>query len=330
LYYRYKFICEDLQTEGGCIVRLEAATTGITDIGLGQLALRRILITLHLALTGQLPTGMLPMFMLQPPVPDPTSTQAQLQIQVNQAFQLAKRGRADEALAGFQHYLTASPTSSDIHFHSAVLYMLLDQLAEAEAAFQAVLKYEPYHILAQAYLDDVVERSKQKQKMPTRPLDSSPLPTKDNSDSPATYVVAESESDNVETSALVLPTAEQTSPASAASSTENSENMYSAILHIHYYNGTHRTYNLTKVNTTIGRLETCDILLGDVKVSRRHAEINKQPHNASVTDLGSANGTFYNGQRLTANRSQILEDGDIIKIGDSEFVFSSRKVTPTL
>jgi tetratricopeptide (TPR) repeat protein len=329
-YYRYKFVCEALQTEEvGCIVRLEAATTGITDIGLGQLALRRILITLHLALIGQLPTGMLPMFMLQPPMPTPNSTQAQLQIQANQAFQLAKRGRADEALAGFQQYLTVSPTSSDIHFHNAVLYMVLDQLAEAEAAFQEVLKYEPNHILAQAYLDDVVERNKQKQKLATKPLDSSPLPAKNDSDLESMYAVAESDEDNVETTALVLNKAEQTLQVNANNAAENSENGYSAILYIHYYNGTHRIYTLTKSNTTIGRLETCDILLGDIKVSRHHAEINKQQYSISITDLGSANGTFYNGQRLTAHRSQNLEDGDIIKIGDSEFVFSRRRVEPT-
>jgi tetratricopeptide (TPR) repeat protein len=328
LYYRYKFTCEALQTdEVGCIVRLEAATTGITDIGLGQLALRRILITLHLALTGQLPTGMLPMFMLQPPMPAPNSTQAQLQTQANQAFQLAKRGRADEALAGFQQYLTSSPTSSDIHFHNAVLYMLLDQLAEAETAFQEVLKYEPNHILAQAYLDDVVERNKQKQKLATKPLDASPSPAKDDSDLVATYTVTESDADdNVETTALVVTRAEQNPQVNANNAAENSENMYKAILYIHYYNGTHRIYTLTKANTTIGRLETCDLLLGDIKVSRHHAEINKQSASISITDLGSANGTFYNGQRLTAHRSQNLEDGDIIKIGDSEFVFSRRRV----
>ena len=63
---------------------------------------------------------------------------------------------------------------------------------------------------------------------------------------------------------------------------------------------------------TIGREEGVQLLLNDDGVSRQHARISM--HNAEVTiaDLGSRNGTFVNGVKITERK---LADGDKIQIG---------------
>jgi pSer/pThr/pTyr-binding forkhead associated (FHA) protein len=50
-------------------------------------------------------------------------------------------------------------------------------------------------------------------------------------------------------------------------------------------------------------------------ISRRHASILKQGKNVIVKDLGSANGTFINGKRLTPYTATQLNDGDILTFG---------------
>lgn len=50
-------------------------------------------------------------------------------------------------------------------------------------------------------------------------------------------------------------------------------------------------------------------------VSRKHAIIRRTEDTLTVTDLGSANGTFLNGQKLIANQPHVLRDGDEISFG---------------
>ncbi len=66
----------------------------------------------------------------------------------------------------------------------------------------------------------------------------------------------------------------------------------------------------------IGRLaaEPGGRLGGDPEISRRHARVSRgAEHQLVVEDLGSANGTFVNGERIDAPRT--LEAGDAIKMG---------------
>lgn len=65
---------------------------------------------------------------------------------------------------------------------------------------------------------------------------------------------------------------------------------------------------------TIGR-EGCDFTLTDPDVSRRHAAIQIAAGELSIEDLGSTNGTFVNGDRISARRS--LRDGDEVRIGST-------------
>lgn len=63
----------------------------------------------------------------------------------------------------------------------------------------------------------------------------------------------------------------------------------------------------------IGRLPECDIQLPSNMVSRKHARVYGDGEGFIVEDLGSGNGTFVNGQRLTAPHT--LQPEDRIKFG---------------
>jgi ABC transport system ATP-binding/permease protein len=67
----------------------------------------------------------------------------------------------------------------------------------------------------------------------------------------------------------------------------------------------------------IGRVPDNDVVLSDLNVSRHHAELRKSPTGSyEIVDLGSHNGTFVNGQRVT---SQLLTEQDLVSIGSSTF-----------
>jgi pSer/pThr/pTyr-binding forkhead associated (FHA) protein len=75
---------------------------------------------------------------------------------------------------------------------------------------------------------------------------------------------------------------------------------------------------LAPEGTTIGRSRDSNILLADDRVSRRHARIDLRQGVFVISDLGSANGTLVNGQRI---QRQALRDGDEIRIGDTRLTF---------
>jgi pSer/pThr/pTyr-binding forkhead associated (FHA) protein len=77
---------------------------------------------------------------------------------------------------------------------------------------------------------------------------------------------------------------------------------------------------LENENTTIGRAPDCDIILDDALVSRHHLRIISILGDSFLEDLNSANGTLVN-DRLTMKCP--LEDGDIITVGNSVFVYNS-------
>src|SRR4051794_25889871 len=52
---------------------------------------------------------------------------------------------------------------------------------------------------------------------------------------------------------------------------------------------------------------------GDSELSRRHARIFREGGTLVIEDLGSKNGTFVNGERLSGRRG--LKAGDSIKVG---------------
>ncbi len=67
----------------------------------------------------------------------------------------------------------------------------------------------------------------------------------------------------------------------------------------------------------IGRIPDNDLVLRDLDVSRHHAELRKSAGGAyEIVDLGSHNGTFVNGRRIS---SAVLSESDIVSIGRSTF-----------
>src|SRR5512142_2473975 len=65
----------------------------------------------------------------------------------------------------------------------------------------------------------------------------------------------------------------------------------------------------------IGRQAGSDLQLDHQQVSRRHAAFHCAPTECSLEDLGSANGTRLNGQKLTPNVPVPLKPGDSLQIG---------------
>ncbi|WP_328498339.1 FHA domain-containing protein [Streptomyces sp. NBC_00414] len=67
----------------------------------------------------------------------------------------------------------------------------------------------------------------------------------------------------------------------------------------------------------IGRADDNDLVVDDLSVSRRHAELRALPDGTyEIVDLGSHNGTFLNGQPVTRAR---IDGGDVVGIGHSAF-----------
>ena len=66
-----------------------------------------------------------------------------------------------------------------------------------------------------------------------------------------------------------------------------------------------------------GRSSSVHIVLNDTQVSRRHAELRAEGNTLMVRDLGSRNGTYVNGVRLTAPHT--LRPGDWLRIGNTSF-----------
>ncbi len=65
----------------------------------------------------------------------------------------------------------------------------------------------------------------------------------------------------------------------------------------------------------VGRATTADLQLVDSRVSREHCRIEVSSAGLRLTDLGSQNGTFRNGERIT--EATLLNEGDEIAVGDS-------------
>ena len=63
----------------------------------------------------------------------------------------------------------------------------------------------------------------------------------------------------------------------------------------------------------LGRAPGCEVVLTGQHVSRRHAALVRRQDGWWVEDLGSRNGTFCGGERLSQRR---LVNGDVLLLGD--------------
>ena len=76
---------------------------------------------------------------------------------------------------------------------------------------------------------------------------------------------------------------------------------------------------------TLGRLSEGQPIMPDIDltpyqayacgVSRLHAVVKREGSRVLVMDLGSSNGTYVNGRRITPHVEQVLNHGDIVALG---------------
>lgn len=69
---------------------------------------------------------------------------------------------------------------------------------------------------------------------------------------------------------------------------------------------------------TMGRAPRADFIVDAALVSRLHCRFTLTDERLAVEDLGSTNGTFVNGQKISG--AQPLAGGDRVKVGRVEFV----------
>lgn len=77
-----------------------------------------------------------------------------------------------------------------------------------------------------------------------------------------------------------------------------------------------QTLSFPSQEIVVGRDPTCDHVFDHPMVSRRHAKLTRTRSGVTVEDLGSSNGTFVNGQRISAPTP--LNVGDVISLGSFE------------
>ncbi|TEU13290.1 MAG: FHA domain-containing protein [Anaerolineales bacterium] len=92
-----------------------------------------------------------------------------------------------------------------------------------------------------------------------------------------------------------------------------------AVLILREGQGMGTRWMIDRDNMVIGREENCDIVLLSRQVSRNHARIRRSDGRHILEDLGSKNGTFVNGHKLT--EPYTLQDGDEIQVALSFKLF---------
>jgi DNA-binding winged helix-turn-helix (wHTH) protein len=85
-----------------------------------------------------------------------------------------------------------------------------------------------------------------------------------------------------------------------------------------------RSIAIGRTESVLGRSLDADIRFDVPGVSRRHARIVVDGDHVAVEDLGSQNGTYLRGQRITGRAT--LADGDEVRLGPVSIVF--RQVSP--
>ena len=73
---------------------------------------------------------------------------------------------------------------------------------------------------------------------------------------------------------------------------------------------------ITLDKVVVGREPTCDLVVSDGSVSRKHATIERRGDGWAIVDQGSANGTFIDSQRVT---EQALGHGQELRFGSMAY-----------
>ena len=105
------------------------------------------------------------------------------------------------------------------------------------------------------------------------------------------------------------------SPATARNQgpSDRDESTMNYILQVVRGRSANTTLKLSDAVTSIGRHDDCQIRIKSSQVSRRHCELFEAGGKLAIRDLGSSNGTFVNGKKITGQ--QVLKSGDELTVG---------------
>jgi len=78
---------------------------------------------------------------------------------------------------------------------------------------------------------------------------------------------------------------------------------------------TGKIYPLEAPEIIIGRDASNGVAINDAEISRKHAKLSLHGSAYVIQDLGSTNGSFVNGQRITG--TQVLNPGDTVSFGEN-------------
>jgi pSer/pThr/pTyr-binding forkhead associated (FHA) protein len=92
-------------------------------------------------------------------------------------------------------------------------------------------------------------------------------------------------------------------------------------------NGQTREYTVEQASLGVGRAPDNELLIDDHSLSRRHARLSFEAGRMLVEDLGSANGSYVGSQRLSPNSPTLVPDGQTLRLGDVELVYTPAQPT---
>jgi chromosome segregation ATPase len=91
--------------------------------------------------------------------------------------------------------------------------------------------------------------------------------------------------------------------------------------------GQHSTSHVLARRTRIGRATGCEMQIDSSSVSRHHALVLMSSRDVIIEDLNSTNGVLVNGRKVSR---QLLNDGDVLTIGEAQFRLSVKFAPRTL
>jgi pSer/pThr/pTyr-binding forkhead associated (FHA) protein len=113
----------------------------------------------------------------------------------------------------------------------------------------------------------------------------------------------------------------------AAPALPDADSQQKALLRILLPSGDVFDRELSRVETQVGKGPRNDIVIADPAVSTSHAVVRVENGVYTIADLGSRNGTFVNGERISEPRR--LNHGDVIGLGLSKLTFRLRDHSET-
>jgi phage tail-like protein len=92
--------------------------------------------------------------------------------------------------------------------------------------------------------------------------------------------------------------------------------------------GTTELFVVSPGVSTIGRQEGNALRLDNALISRQHARLECTEAGCQIIDLGSANGTYLNGERLPPNAPTALLHGAVLEIGPYRLTYEQIPIAP--